>query len=105
VAYGSDVRLVEKLLLEVAQESPDVLEYPAPAVRFVEFGDSGLHFELRAWSTTLVRRKGLLISSLNFAIHDKFSEHHIEIPFPQRDVHIRTPFNPWDDSAKGRATG
>jgi small-conductance mechanosensitive channel len=90
VSYDSDVRLVERLLLEVAAENPDVLDKPAPGVRFVEFGDSGLHFELRAWSTTLTHRKGVLISSLNFGIIDKFREHGIEIPFPQRDIHIRS---------------
>ncbi|GFE59072.1 mechanosensitive ion channel family protein [Geobacter sp. AOG1] len=89
VAYGSDVKLVERLLLEVAGENPDVLEKPAPAVRLMEFGDSGLGFELRAWSTTLVHRKGLLISALNLAIYDKFCTHGIEIPFPQRDLRIR----------------
>jgi small-conductance mechanosensitive channel len=89
VAYGSDVRLVEKLLLEVAAKEKEVLDDPAPAVRFLEFGDSGLLFELRAWSTSLVHRKGRLISMLNFAIYEKFQEHGIEIPFPQRDLHIR----------------
>jgi len=89
VAYGSDVRLVEQLLLEVAANDPDILDKPAPGVRLMEFGDSGLQFELRAWSTTLIHRKGLLVSNLNFAILDKFSEHGIEIPFPQRDLRIR----------------
>ncbi|MDZ7289430.1 MAG: mechanosensitive ion channel [candidate division KSB1 bacterium] len=90
VAYGSDVRLIEKLLLEVAKENPDVLDDPPSVVRFMAFGDNGLQFELRAWSTTLVHRKGRLISALNFAIYDKFKEHKIEIPFPQRDLHIRS---------------
>jgi small-conductance mechanosensitive channel len=89
VAYGSDVRLVEKLLLDVAQDNPDVLKDPPPVVRFLEFGDSGMLFELRPWSTSLVHRKGKLISSLNFAIHGTFKEHHIETPFPQRVIHIR----------------
>jgi small-conductance mechanosensitive channel len=89
VAYGSDVRLVERLLLEVAAECPDVLQDPAPVVRFLEFGDNGLRFELRAWTTTLMHRKGKLISTLNFAIYDRFREHGIEIPFPQRELHIR----------------
>ncbi|MFN8008732.1 MAG: mechanosensitive ion channel [Terriglobia bacterium] len=89
VAYGSDVRLVEKLLLEVARDNPDVLKDPAPVVRFLEFGDSGMLFELRPWSTSLVHRKGKLISALNFAIYDKFKEHQIEIPFPQQVIHIR----------------
>jgi small-conductance mechanosensitive channel len=89
VAYGSDVRLVEKLLLEVAKENSDVLENPAPVVRFLEFGESGMLFELRPWSTSLVHRKGKLISAINFAIHDKFKEHGIEIPYPQRELRIR----------------
>lgn len=89
VAYGSDVRLVERLLLEVARENSNVLEAPAPSVRFMEFGDSALRFELRAWTTALVHRKGELFSALNFAINDKFLEHGVEIPFPQRVVHLR----------------
>lgn len=91
VAYNSDVRLVEKLLLEVAAENPDVLKNPPPGVRFLEFGDSGLLFELRAWSSSLVHRKGRLISSLNYSILETFRRHGIEIPYPQRDIHLRTP--------------
>ena len=90
VAYGSDPRLVERLLLEVARENPDVLGEPEPGVRFLHFGDNGLQFELRAWSTSLLHKKGKLISNLNFGIHDKFLAHGIEFPFPQRDIHIRT---------------
>lgn len=89
VAYGSDVHEVERILLQVADECPDVLKDPAPVVRFMEFGDNGLIFELRAWSTTLMHRKGKLVSVLNFAIYDRFRERGIEIPFPQRDIHIR----------------
>lgn len=90
VAYSSDVALVEKLLLEAARENPDVLANPQPAVRLVEFGDNGLHFELRAWTTALLHRKGTLISALNLAILEKFRAHGVEIPFPQRDLHVRT---------------
>jgi small-conductance mechanosensitive channel len=89
VAYGSDVRLVERLLIEVAVENPDVLDKPTPGVRLMEFGDNGLLFELRAWSTTLIHRKGLLVSNLYFAILEKFTANGIEIPYPQRDVRIR----------------
>lgn len=90
VAYGSDARHVEKALLEVAAADPDVLHHPAPAVRFLAFGDDGLSFELRAWSDTEVDRKGRLISSLNHAIYERFSADGIEFPFPQRDLHIRS---------------
>jgi small-conductance mechanosensitive channel len=88
VAYGVDVRLVEKLLLEVAAVNPDVQKEPAPVVRFVEFGDSSLQFELRVWSSSLVHRRGKLLSSLNFGVYEKFREHNIQIPFPQRDLHV-----------------
>jgi small-conductance mechanosensitive channel len=90
VAYGSDVRVVEKALLEVARANPDVLEDPAPSVRLVEFGDNGIQFALLVWSESRVHWKGRLISQLNFSIWDKFREYQIEIPFPQRDIHIRT---------------
>lgn len=89
VAYGSDARRVEQLLLEVAAACSDVLDDPAPGVCFLEFGDNGLHFELRAWSDSLVDRKGRLTSQLNFAIYDRFREAGIEFPFPQRDLHLR----------------
>jgi len=90
VAYGTDVRLVEKVLLEVAAAAEDVMKEPAPVVRLMKFGDSALEFELRVWSETQVHRKGVLTSAINLAICDKFREHGIEIPFPQRDLHIRS---------------
>lgn len=91
VAYGTDVRRAEQVLVEVARADPDVLESPAPSVRFIGFGDSGLQLELRAWSSSLIHRKGLFISNLNSAIYDAFTEHGIDIPFPQRVVHLRQP--------------
>jgi small-conductance mechanosensitive channel len=90
VAYGSDIRQVEKLLLEVARENPNVLETPPPRVWFKGFGDSSLNFELLAWNTSLIHSKGQFISDLNFAIFEKLKAHNIEIPFPQRDLHIRS---------------
>lgn len=89
VAYSSDVQLVKRLLLEVAKEHPDVLKDPAPDVCFREFGDSSMNFLLRVWNRAHVHNKLTLFSALNFAIHDKFQQHGIEIPFPQRVVHLR----------------
>ncbi|SDM59316.1 Mechanosensitive ion channel [Geoalkalibacter ferrihydriticus] len=89
VAYGSNARLVEKLLLEVAANNPDILASPEPTVCLREFGDSGLLFELRVWSSSQVHRRGRLVSSVNFAIYDKFAEHGVEIPFSQHDLHIK----------------
>jgi small-conductance mechanosensitive channel len=103
VGYESDVRLVERILQEVAAANKDVLTEPQPAVRFIEFGDNGLKFELRAWSATLIQKKGKLISDLNFAILEAFRANGISIPYPQRDVHVRT--SPWtpDPPAAGRS--
>lgn len=90
VPYGCDVRLVERLLLEAAAENEDILEKPAPGVRFLQYTGSGLGFELRAWTTTMVHRKGMLVSALNFAIYDKFNEHGIKVSnISLRDVRIR----------------
>ena len=52
------------------------------------FGNSGLQYELRVWSTTLIHRKGLLVSSLNTAIYRIFAKHGIVIPYPRHDVTI-----------------
>lgn len=90
VDFSLDIRKVEQALLEAAKTVPDVLETPAPGVRFIQFGENGLEFELRAWTTTLVHRRGKFTSQINFAIYDKFREYEIEIPNPQRDIYIRS---------------
>lgn len=90
VAFDSNVRKVEQALLEAAKNVYEVLETPAPGVRFISFSENGLDFELRAWTTTLVHRKGKFMSNLNFAIYDKFKEFEIEVPYPQRDIRIRS---------------
>ena len=90
VSYGSDVELVKRLLLEVAAENPDVLEDPEPAVRFLGFGDSALDFQIWVWTSSLIHKPNRLRSDLNFAILKRFREHDVEIPFPQRDLHVRS---------------
>ena len=89
VAYDSDIRLVEKLLLEVAKDNENVLEDPPPRVIFKEFGESALKFELRVWSSRLLHRRGVLISQLNFAIFEKFKHEGVRIPYPQLDLHLK----------------
>jgi len=87
-AYGSDVALVRRLLLQVAHEDPRVLDNPAPLVRFDSFGDSGLLFTLAPWIEDPEER--LMVSSdLRFRVDRVFREHNVEIPFTQQDVHIR----------------
>ncbi len=90
VAYGSDVELVTQILLDVTRGAKGVLDRPEPEVRFLEFGDSSLNFELLVWSDEPPNYHRLR-SQLNYAIDKAFREHDIEIPFPQRDVHLKTP--------------
>ena len=90
VAYGTDPQRVKKLLLEVAEEDPRTLKDPKPSVIFRSFGASSLDFELAAWTKEMTTRPTSYISGINFAIDKKFREHDIEIPFPQRDLHIRS---------------
>lgn len=90
VAYGSDPEQVRDVLIRLALENPDVLKDPPPEVRFVRFGDSSLDFELRVWTTARVQTPKTLASELLFAIFRAFRENGIEIPFPQRDLHLKT---------------
>ncbi len=92
VAYGSDTELVKKLLLEVAKNHPDVFKHPEPMVLFTNFGDSSLDFKL-VFTLNDSFQAGLPKSDIRFAIDKKFREHYIEIPFPQRDIHIINPQN------------
>ncbi len=101
VAYGSDVRQVERLLLEVAEENENVLNEPSPRVVFWAFGDSALEFQLRVWTTRMLHRRGVFVGQLNLAIYEKFQQHGIHIPFPQRDLHFKTMPPDWKSSSRG----
>jgi small-conductance mechanosensitive channel len=90
VSYGAAPRTVEKALLEAAARCEGVLAQPEPVVRFRGFGESSLEFELLCWTETMVHRPGAFVSRLNFLVHERLTESEIEIPFPQRDVHIRS---------------
>jgi small-conductance mechanosensitive channel len=90
VAYGSDVKKVVQALMDAADEVPEMLKQPKPQVRLTGFGDSSLNFELLGWTRELLTRRGFFISRVNYAIHDALEKHGIEIPFPQRDLHLKT---------------
>lgn len=89
VSYGSDVELVAETLLEVGRAHPEVLANPEPQIQFLTFGDSSLNFDLLVWIVDPTRQY-FVISDLNFAIVQTFRERNIEIPFPQRDLHVRS---------------
>lgn len=90
VSYDSDPEFIRSLLLQVAAEHSGVLKEPSPDVLFAEFGESSLNFILRVWNVTHADRPGVLRSELNYAISKKFKEHNVEVPFPQRDLHIKS---------------
>jgi small-conductance mechanosensitive channel len=89
VAYGSDLDQVIAALSGVAAAHSEVCTVPEPRVRFREFGDSSLNFELLCWIDQPVDR-GRLTHELNCAVYRAFAEEQISIPFPQRDLHVRT---------------
>jgi small-conductance mechanosensitive channel len=89
VAYGSDLALVMKILLECAQENPSVMSSPTPQALFMGFGDSSLNFEIRLF-TPDVDHKFVLQSELLLDIDRQFRLNGVEIPFPQRDLHLRS---------------
>ena len=90
VSYGSDPDEVRDVLLAVAAGHSDVLADPAPDVLFTGFGDSALNFSLRVWTVARVQTPMVLTSELFFETFRAFKTHGIEIPFPQRDLHIRS---------------
>jgi len=90
VSYGSDPWQVEKILLDVAAREPLVEDHEQPVVRFTEFAESSLNFELLVWIDVKKTPRRKIVSSLNFAIYQEFKKANIEIPFPQRDIHIRS---------------
>jgi small-conductance mechanosensitive channel len=89
VSYSSDPREIEKVLKEVATSHSKILKSPNPDVLFKNFGDSSLDFELRVWISELWYNEQIM-SDLRFAISQSFKENNIEIPFPQRDLHLRS---------------
>ncbi|TAJ15712.1 mechanosensitive ion channel protein MscS [Marinilabiliaceae bacterium JC017] len=89
VAYGSDVRLVEKLLVQVAMAHQEILQSPDPFVYFKNFGESALDFQLYFWVNDSFRVERIK-SDLRFAIDEIFRENKISIPFPQHDLHLKS---------------
>jgi small-conductance mechanosensitive channel len=90
VSYESDLETVVRSLREVAAEHPEVLKNPAPDVLHIGFGDSAWNMRLRVWLGDSQRHLEVQ-SEINCAIVRKFQQNRVGIPFPQRDLHIRSP--------------
>ena len=89
VAYGSDTKLVTQILLDCAFQNKSISSQPKPFVRFNNFGDSALEFQLYFWVMETFRVENIK-SEIRYAIDDEFRKKGIQIPFPQRDVHIKS---------------
>lgn len=90
VSYKEDPAIIRKVILEVANANKDVLKRPAPEVLFIGYGDSSIDFDLLIWTSSYIDKPIILKSQLYYDIFEKFKEHKIEIPFPQRDLHLKS---------------
>ncbi len=88
VSYKENPLKIKEILVEVAKKNAGVSKIPAPDVLFDAFDDSSLNFNLRVWTTEYINRPNVLKSQLYYEIFRRFGEEGIEIPFPQRDIHI-----------------
>lgn len=89
VSYSSDLDLVEKLLLDSATSCDRVLAQPLPTVWLKEFGDNSVNFEIQAWISDPEGGVGNVRSKILKSVWRAFHEHGVEIPFPQRDLHVK----------------
>ncbi len=89
IAYGSDIELAHRLMLETITSIPEVLETPEPSALFVGFGESSLDFSVRIYVGILPERLQVT-HQFHIRLEKAFREHNIIIPFPQREIHIRT---------------
>jgi len=86
-SYHNDPHEVMAVLLKASDQQPGILEYPEPQVYLIDFGDNSINYELRAWVTS-ANQMFSTSSTLRLKIWDLFAKHGIEMPYPQRDVHI-----------------
>lgn len=89
VAYGTDLELAERLMLEAARTQPRVLGHRTPEVWLNGFGESAVQFEIQLWIDDPEEGLGNLRSDLLKAVWKSFSQHGVKIPYPQRDIHVK----------------
>lgn len=89
VSYKEDPERVRDVIIDVAKKSQGVMADPEPSIRFTEYGDSALIFSLRVWTSEYISRPGAFRSMIYFDLFKRFREEGIEIPYPQRDIHIK----------------
>jgi small-conductance mechanosensitive channel len=90
ISYDDDPEQALALLLKCANVSSRVLATPEPTVRLMAFADSGIDLQLRVWISDMEKGTGEIRSAINLAIWRTFKENNITIPYPQRDLHIKS---------------
>ncbi|MFC1573651.1 mechanosensitive ion channel family protein [Candidatus Latescibacterota bacterium] len=103
VAYGSDIQKVKRIIHEILKENPHVLNVPEWGIWFTEFGDSSLNLFVRYWISDYMNKFDTK-DQINMEIKNRFEKENIEIPFPQRDVHVIEKSNKVTESRSGRVT-
>lgn len=93
VSYNEDPEKIRSILLDVAEKHPGVLKKPETIVLFDEYGESSLNFYLVVWTTDYINRPRILKSELYYEIFRRFKKEGVEIPFPQRDLHLKSGFD------------
>lgn len=91
VSYNSDIEKAYELILEAAKEHPRCIDEPEARCYLLNYGDSSVDFTLHFWIDDVTQGRWVPKTDVMFAIWRKFKEHDIEIPFPQRDLHIKSP--------------
>ena len=90
ISYDADVELAKRLVLDVATDTPGVKTDPAPKVIVRSFGESSVNLELRAWISDARRRRDIA-DEITGHVKTAFDRHGVEIPYPKRDIYVRTP--------------
>jgi small-conductance mechanosensitive channel len=101
VGYGSKPQQVKEIMLRIAAAHPDILSSPASDVILTGYGDNSVDFELRVWTGTCSHTPSVLKSDLYFTLFEEFAKAGIELPFPQRDLHIRSSDIPFPYTKAG----
>ena len=92
VSYKEDPEKIRSILLGVASDHPGILRKPDTLVLFDEYGENSLNFNLVVWTTDYINRPNVLKSEMYYEIFKRFKKEGIEIPFPQRDIHLKSGF-------------
>lgn len=90
ISYNEDPNKVRDIILDLVTKVDGVLQNPAPKVLITSFGDSSINMEVRVWTNKYTHRRGFFRSEIYYEIFNRFKKENIEIPFPQRDLHIRS---------------